>query len=217
MTRLWLASVPMLLASTGCSLFFELNANQCNVTADCAALGPQFKDTLCVNQVCVAKTPVGNGGSGGSGDGGASGGNSKAGTGAVSGGGDSGDAGAAGEVGNAECTTNGDCIDAHLDQPYLCVEGSCLALTSTECPVIVPTMGTLDMLRKPAPIIVGGYANMNNPQAPADSLAVINWDLAFTEFNDQTLGGIPNKGGGSARPVLALVCQSGSADITPSL
>ena len=217
-TRHWLTSIPLLLASSGCSLFFELNANQCNVTKDCTNLGPQFADTLCVNQVCVAKNTGGNAGSGGSGDGGASGGNAKAGSGAVSGG-DPGDAGAGGDAGSsAECATNGDCIDSHLDQPYLCVDGQCLALTSEDCPQLVPSTKTLDMLRKPAPIIVGAYANMNNAMDFHDSQAVINWDLAFSEFNEQTLGGIPNKAGGAARPVLALICQSSTvADITPSL
>ncbi len=226
-TRYWLTSVPLLLASSGCSLFFELNANQCNVTKDCTNLGPQFADTLCVNQVCVAKSMNGNagadgsgenGGSGGSGAKGGSGSSGKAGAAAMSDGGSE-DGGAAGETGTPpECATNAECISAHLDQPYLCVDGSCLALTSDDCPQMVPSTNTLDMLRKPSPIIVGGYANMNNSMDYHDSQAVINWDLAFSEFNDQTLGGIPNKSGGAARPVLALICQSSTvADITPSL
>jgi len=211
--RYWLTSVPLLLVSSGCSLFFELNANQCDKTADCTHLGSAFANTTCENHVCVEKSTPGNAGSGGSGQGGA---DAKAGTGAVS---VAGDSGAAGETGNPpECTTNDDCITAHLDQPYLCVDGSCLALTSEDCPQLVPSTNTLDMLRKPAPIIVGGYANMNNTMDSHDSLAVINWDLAFTEFNERTLGGIPNKGGGAARPVLAVICQSSTvADITPSL
>jgi len=216
-TRYWLASIPLLLPTSGCSLFFELNANQCNVTKDCTNLGPQFADTLCVNQVCVAKS-AGNAGASGNGPGGGSSG--KAGAGATSGGGSE-DAGAAnGGTGGKppECTTNGECIDAHVDQPYLCVDGSCLALTSDDCPQLVPSKNTLEMLRKPAPIIVGAYANMNNADDFHDSQAVINWDLAFSEFHEQTLGGIPNKGGGAARPVLALICQSSTvADITPSL
>ena len=219
MIRHWLASVPLLLVSSGCSLFFELNADQCNVTKDCTNLGPQFANTLCVNKVCVAKGTGGNAGTGGSGDeGGSSGANAKAGTGAVSGG-NSGDAGAAGDgTRPPECSTNAECISAHLDQPYLCVEGTCLALTSDDCPQLVPSIKTLDLLRKPAPIIVGAYANMNNANDFHDSQAVINWDLAFSEFNEQTLGGIPNKAGGAPRPVLALICQSSTvADITPSL
>ena len=212
----WLASVSVLFASSGCSLFFELNANQCQVTKDCTNLGPQFADSLCVNNVCVAKVS-GSGGSGGDGPSGGTGSGGRAGT-AGKGGGGSEDAGAAGVGPAPECVTNGDCIDAHLDQPYLCVDGSCLALTSDDCPQMVPSKGTLDLLRKPAPIIVGAYANMNNAADSHDSQAVINWDLAFTEFNDQTLGGIPAAKGGAARPVLALVCQSSTvADITPSL
>jgi hypothetical protein len=216
-TRYWLASVPLLLATSGCSLFFELNADQCQVTKDCTNLGPQFANTLCVNHVCVDKS-TGSGGSSGDGAGG-NGSGGKAGAGAMSGGGSE-DAGAAGEGGGGtppECTTNGDCISAHLDQPYLCVEGSCLPLTTDDCPVLVPSVDTLDMLRKPSPIIVGAYANMNNANDFHDSQAVINWDLAFTEFHEQTLGGIP-KSGGAARPVLALICQSSTvADIAPSL
>jgi len=217
--RHWLTSVPLLIGSSGCSLFFELNANQCDKTADCTHLGSAFANTTCENHVCVEKSNPGNAGSGGNGQGGASGGNSKAGTGAVSVAGDAGDAGAAGETGNPpECTTNGDCIAAHVDQPYLCVDGSCLALTSEDCPQLVPSTKTLDLLRKPAPIIVGAYANMNNTMDSHDSQAVINWDLAFSEFNDQTLGGIPNSAGGAARPVIGLICQSSTvADITPSL
>ncbi|HEX7453662.1 MAG TPA: hypothetical protein VF294_15330, partial [Polyangiaceae bacterium] len=115
-----------------------------------------------------------------------------------------------------ECTTNADCISAHVDQPYLCKAGSCLRLTTTDCPVLLPSANTLDLLATADPIVIGGYANMNNPADPHDTLAVINWDLAFNEFDSQTLGGLPVKSG-DPRPVLALVCQSGATDITPSL
>ena len=218
-TRHWLASLPLLLASSGCSLFFDLNANQCQVTKDCTNLGPQFADSLCVNQVCVAKTTGGGGASGN----GPSGGNSssgRSGGSAMSGGGGA-DAGAAGDgTGGTppECTTNDECITKHVDLPYLCVDGSCLELTTEDCPLMLPSSNTLTLLRTASPIIVGAYANMNNSADPHDSLAVINWDLAFSEFNDKTLGGIPNTGKGPVRPVLALVCQSSIVtDIIPSL
>ncbi|MEO6603182.1 MAG: hypothetical protein ABIQ16_25070 [Polyangiaceae bacterium] len=215
----WLQLLSMWLGVTGCSLFYDLNATQCRTTPDCAALGPSFAETLCVNQVCVASNPVGTGGDG---DGGSSGQTQTSGAGgkpASSGGGGAAGGGASGDAGAApapECTTNADCISAHVDQPYLCKDGSCLALTSSDCPVLLPSGNTLDMLKTPAPIVVGGFANMNNQQDPHDSLAVINWDLAFSEFNAATLGGLPVKGG-KARPLLALVCQGGATDINSSL
>jgi hypothetical protein len=226
LSRHWFLALPLLLASSGCSLLYDLNTTQCEVSKDCAALGPQFANSVCVNQVCVALSASSGAG------GGSAGGNNRAGAGGSAGGdmvgdagsGDSAGAGAisgmAGNGGSApqpECTTNEQCISAHVDQPYLCKDGSCLALTSTDCPVLLPTGTTLDLLRTANPIVVGGYANMSNPQDPHDSLAVINWDLAFNEFNTATLGGLPNKAGGDPRPVLALICQSGAADITPSL
>jgi hypothetical protein len=221
----WFVMLPLLLASTGCSFFYDLNASQCQRTPDCVALGPQFANTQCVNQVCVALAA-----SGGSAGSGASGSGSAAGAGAMSGGGGantagmagsdggSGDSGGSGGTGGTppECTTNADCISAHVDQPYVCKSGSCLGLTSTDCPVLLPSANTLDLLKKSDPIVIGGYANMNNPADPHDTLAVINWDLAFNEFDSQTLGGLPVKSG-DPRPVLALICQSGATDITPSL
>ncbi|MEO7036045.1 MAG: hypothetical protein ABI548_19055 [Polyangiaceae bacterium] len=212
----WLRALPLLLASSGCSLFYDLNATQCQVTQDCVALGSAFADTSCVNQVCVANSTAGVGGSSNGGESG-HGGQGSAGAHASDGGaGAAGDGGAAG-AGQAECTSNADCIDAHVQQPYLCQAGSCVALISDDCPLLLPSQGTLGLLETPAPIVIGGYANMGNPEDFHDSLAVINWDLAFSEFNSNALGGgLPGKTGAS-RPVLALVCQSGAADIAPSL
>ena len=46
-----------------CSLAFDLSRNQCDSTADCAALSAD--DAQCVEHVCVANTTTGGGGSGG--------------------------------------------------------------------------------------------------------------------------------------------------------
>ncbi|MEO8904451.1 MAG: hypothetical protein ABI488_18920, partial [Polyangiaceae bacterium] len=218
----WLRALPLLLASSGCSLFYDLNATQCQVTPDCVALGSAFADTSCVNQVCVANSTAGgggssNGGASGHGGKGSAGAHSGAGGGDAAGeGGMAGDSGAAGAE-QAECTSNAECINAHVQQPYLCQAGSCVALISDDCPLLLPSQGTLGLLETPAPIVIGGYANMGNPGDFHDSLAAINWDLAFSEFNSNALGGgLPSKTGPS-RPVLALVCQSGAADIAPSL
>ena len=187
-------------------MFYDLNTTQCDITSDCLALGSQFANTTCQNRVCVASNSSsggasGNGASSGTDTGGASGTAPQGGSGGVP----------------PECVTNADCISAHVDQPYLCRGGACLALTTADCPVLLPD-NALDLLKKGDPIVLGGYALMTNPLDPHQSQAVINWDLAFDEINTATLGGLPSQGGsGQLRPVLGLVCQGTADDITPSL
>lgn len=202
------------LAVGGCSFFYDLNTTQCEVDSDCLAFGPQFSNTQCINRVCLPKS-----GTGGSGGGTASGG--KPGTGgaeaqggmAMQGGMENGGDGGTnpnGGIGGSgpppECTTNAECIEAHLEAPFLCIDGKCVSVTSKECPVLLPTNDKLNLLRKPAPFILGGFANMTNEADPHDTNAIINWDLAFDEFNASTLGGFPVSGG-QQRPVMGLICQ----------
>jgi hypothetical protein len=222
------AAVLALSAFGGCSLFYDLNATQCQATSDCLALGPQFAGTTCVNRVC--QLPISNAGSGGGGDAGESGtggsgesstmggkGSGGKGSGGKSGGGSGGSAGTGGTGSTPECTTNADCITANVDQPYICKNSACIKLISTSCPVLLPTSNALTLLKTGDPIILGGYANMTNTANPHDSLAVINWDLAFDEFNSALQNnGIPN-GSNPSHPVLDLVCQGTDSDITPSL
>jgi hypothetical protein len=53
----------MLLLSCGCSVLYDLNATQCQSSSDCAALGVQFANTSCVDQVCVSNRSLGLSGS----------------------------------------------------------------------------------------------------------------------------------------------------------
>jgi hypothetical protein len=113
-----------------------------------------------------------------------------------------------------ECTTNNDCISKHNDQPYICKSGSCVLLTSPNCPVLIPQQSSnpsynyLNLLKQASPIIVGGFANMGNQSDPHNTLALLNWDLAFDEFNTRTLGGLPQYTSGKLqRPFVGLVCQ----------
>ena len=224
-SALVLSAVALALSAFGgCSLFYDLNATQCQATSDCLALGPQFAGTTCVNRVCqLPVSNAGDGGGGGGGGGGDAGTGGTSGNGASSGagnqGGGSGNSGSgdAGAGGGPECTTNSDCIAANLDQPYICKNSACIKLLSTSCPVLLPTSNALTLLKTGDPIILGGYANMTNTANPHDSLAVINWDLAFDEFNSALQNnGIPD-GSKPSHPVLDLVCQGTDSDITPSL
>jgi hypothetical protein len=154
----------------------------------------------------------GSGGAGGSGKGGSSGSSGKGGS---SGGGSGGtggssgsDAGAGGAV-PPECETNAQCIDEHVDQPYICREGTCVALSNDNCPIVLPSETNLDLLRESEkPIIVGGFANMGLEQDPTESQAIINWDLAFDEFNSRTGGGFPIRGSLDKRAVIGVFCRS---------
>jgi hypothetical protein len=248
--RTWFVGALSLGALAGCSFLYDLQTTQCETTSDCEAFGPTFRDTECVNRVCVPKGgsgasggssgQAGKGGSGGSGgssgSSGAAGDGQEGGTGATGGtgvGGSAGKGGGAGSGGSAgkggsggsggsggeptepECFTNGECIDAHVDQPHLCklfdpedpeLGGTCLALTNDNCPVVLPTRTHLTLMRDRDPILLGAFASMTNVQDPADTVAVINWDLAFDEFNTETLDGFDIDG--DSRPVLAVVCKS---------
>jgi len=212
--------------SGGCSMLYDLNTTQCEVTADCDSLG--FQNTTCVNRVCVAED--GSGGTGGKGGtagsggagAGATGGNAGADGGTTLGGasGKGGSGGIGGTTGGGsggtgaapECETNDNCITAHLDQPYLCKNGACVQVTTEDCPILIPTDDSLQYLREGNAILLGGFSTMSE-QNPYDTLSVINWDLAFTEFNDRTLGGLD----GGTRPLLALLCNGSLADVGPSV
>src|SRR5687768_6529343 len=52
----------------GCSFLYDLQTTQCETHQDCTDLGPQFRDAICVNRVCVLdESSGGNGGSSGKG------------------------------------------------------------------------------------------------------------------------------------------------------
>jgi hypothetical protein len=149
-----------------------------------------------------------NGGSGGSGGDGTTGGQetdggtvSTGGTGVT--GGSGGNGGEGGTVIPPECTTNTDCIEAHVDQPYICRSGKCVELLTDQCPVLLPSNYIAVLKNKKPPIILGGFANMDNDANRKETKAVINWDLAFNEFNTEL---------GTSRPqLLGLICQGNSS------
>lgn len=222
--------------SAGCSFFYDLNTTQCERTADCEALFPQFEDMQCVNRVCVeradatggrtgsggeagAEDPVTTGGSVGQGG---SGGQTETGgsAGEVSetggGGGTGGTAGAPGTGGSAgqpECEHNSDCIDEH-NAPYICRNGRCVRLLSLpECPHIIPDdpddpPDAQELLRQDGAIVLGAFTTMGNDQDYGDTQAIMNWELAIKEFNDETGGGLPGfTVAREKRPLVAVVCQ----------
>src|SRR6187551_588879 len=212
-------AAALMLAINGCSFLYNLNTNQCNSTKDCLDLGKDFVGTMCSPEQHVCIPDNSNGGASGSGQSGgtsaggasASGGSghtnggSKPGSGGEPGGGDAGSS-------NGACSTNADCIAEALDQPAICLQkttgNECVVLTSDQCPVLLPTTvagsSTLELLKTNTPVILGGFASMTNAADPHDTLAVINWDMAFEEFNE---GAAKNSNRAAFQPVLGLICN----------
>jgi hypothetical protein len=125
-----------------------------------------------------------------------------------------GESGSAGEGGTSTldpCVSNADCIERHDNRPYICRRSSCVPVTTEDCPVVLPSAGGVDYLKRERPFLIGGFASVNAPfyEDPAS----VNWDLAFTEFNEATRGGLAN----GTRPLVGVVCNSDLPDILPGL
>lgn len=117
----------------------------------------------------------------------------------------------------AECTTNGECIEKNFGSPYLCRDGSCIPLTAPPtCPVILGAGQDYKNLRDADPIVIGAYSHVD-PLAPRLSTPTLNYDLAIEEFNEASRGGLPGGQGGRLRPIVAVVCSgTNNPDLTTS-
>jgi hypothetical protein len=52
----WTATAAWLLGAAGCSLVLKTDSEQCTVDADCTNRGAAFANTVCTDNVCVAKS-----------------------------------------------------------------------------------------------------------------------------------------------------------------
>lgn len=182
--RAALSALALSVSAPGCSVLFDTSADQCSIDADCEPFGAELP--LCRAGLCVARD-AGSAGEDGSGAG----------------------ANAGGEGGraDAECQRNGDCIDAHFGQPYLCRAGECVALTNDDCPLVVGAQN----LRAPEPIVFGAYALA--PDAVSRSVVTRNLDLAVSEFTAKVTG---LRGGANGSRTLAfVVCNSYFPEVAP--
>ena len=192
----WLA-LGTLGAQPGCSVLYDLNADQCSVNADCRKLGTSFP--ICDAGVCVADPASAGGSSGAANQGGST---------VFPGGGDAANGGAAGTPSVDECATNGDCIDANFGQPFVCQAGQCVSLLTKECPLVIGDQN----LRAAEPIIFGAYALA--PDAVSRSIITRNLDLVISEFTSKVTGlrGGPN---GTRRTLAFVVCNSSFPENPP--
>ena len=196
----WLTAAGALLISSGCSLLYDFNTQQCNTTVDCTHKGSQFTYSVCQNHVCVQTIP----GTGGSSAGGApaAGGDSSL------GGGDGNTGGAPPGTGGAPSCSNARCIADHTGLPWTCRNETCVPLTTTDCPILIPQNTASELIKTQGVIVVGGFAQMSNTSDLHDTQAVINWDMAFDEFNSYTIDhGLPSYSGSGVRPLVGLICH----------
>jgi hypothetical protein len=191
----WLA-LGALAAQSGCSVLYDLNADQCSVNADCGELGASL---ICDAGVCVADPVISAGSSGASNQGGSS---------VLPGGGDAANGGAAGTPSVDECTTNGDCIDANFGQPFVCQAGECISLLTKECPLVVGAKN----LRAVEPIVFGAYALA--PDGVSRSTITRNLELVVNEFTSQVTG-LRGGEGNTYRTLAFVVCNSYFPDNPP--
>lgn len=178
-------------AASGCSVFYRgVELDQCESSQDCQLLGSEFQGTVCEASLCVTPSTSSSGGAPSTGGADAAGG--------MPGGSSPVD----------ECSSNGECIDAHFGSPYLCREGSCLALTTPEeCPIVIGAGQNNENLRAAEPIVFGAYSVVD-PGAPRLSVPTLNYELAIDEVNQGTRGGLPGGTGGSLRPFIAVICSA---------
>jgi len=145
-------------AVSACSLVYDLSADQCEVNADCEALGPEFANRECRAGVCVPRE----GGSSGGG-GGPSGGCSK----------------------SSECLDDPANLGPTACIEGACVP---LTNGSTCPVVLpFDTSQREELLRQPGgePLVFGAFAPIP-PQLL--STISLNYELAFSEFNKKTGG-----------------------------
>jgi hypothetical protein len=197
----FLAAISALAAAFGgCSFLRDLSADQCQVDNDCAKFGNY---ECSVEKVCKARVVN----TAGSSNGGSSNTAGTSTTGALGGEGGSPDM--------VECTSNAQCIDAHEGAPYICQRGSCVSLTSDQCPFVIagPEAAPTEYLTKPGkPIIFGAYVPIDVAM-PETHPYTLNFRFALNEFMDGTLGGV----GTPARPFVMVLCQSTNPDLTASV
>jgi hypothetical protein len=145
---------------SACSFVYDLSADQCELDADCDALGGDFRGRECRAGVCVPTGATGGNGGGGGMD-------------------------AGGCKSTQECQD-----DPTVFADSVCINGECVALANADaaCPLVVPSdpQQLKELLSKPGePIIFGAFGVINQG---LHGEITRNYDLAFTEFNDTTTG-----------------------------
>ena len=193
-----------LVLTSGCSLIYNLDPDQCATNGDCVA---RFgKGQTCELGICKCREAscMGSGGAGGSGA-------ETAGTGPVggmSGGQMGGDAGMGGVPFEPECASHKDCFTLYpedsADNPRACVEGTCVPLLTPECPAVLPTSdnGHWNLLKSTNAIILGAFAPLSGTSINTFGR---NYDLAVTELAATTQG--VYAGSTKRRQVVVVLCN----------
>jgi hypothetical protein len=119
--------------------------------------------------------------------------------------GSGGTAGSGGEA-STECTENSRCIRSNADDPFRCLEGKCVQLTSSECIVRGP-------VEHAHALFFGAFASLNDARPGFDDITW-NYELALKEIN--MAGGLPYPNG-VRRPLVLVICDSGEPQDDPEI
>jgi hypothetical protein len=160
---------------------------------------------------------AGAGGEGGAlaGRGGSSGGvgGSNGGAAGASGRGTGDEGGTAGAGGHdaESCTTNAECLARHPSEAYICRQSECVALETDECSIVLPWETALKDLGAESPVLVGALTS--GAALQYEHSQVLNWELAFSEFNSATSGGLD----GGKRPLILVTCDATEHRVIPAM
>lgn len=180
--------------SASCILLSGSSEEQCESDAECADIGD---DLVCdtASKVCVAPSDTGTTTSS-----------------SASSASSSSSSGGVGGSEPQECTSNGECIDANGQLPYICRDGSCLNLLTEQCAEFI---GDIDGLRDDDPILIGyigQYSGAEDIVLQSAAQARNGLRLALEEI-DKVSGGLPVGVNNTRRRLYAVGCDdAGSLD-----
>jgi hypothetical protein len=231
--RMHRASSLVALSFLACSQLVNVEQDQCASTTDCRRFGAEYVCVAGLCEVASETLGAGGDGAGGDGagagdrQGGAAGdagavpmgsggseGGGEAGSHAVGnagnaaeGGTAAGDAGQSGAAGTNTtiCESHKQCFDWNGDdEPFACVGGKCVALTTPDCPLVLPVKDTqYNALKSSDAIVLGAFSHVSDSKELNNSSQ--NYDLALTELMEET-NGIP-AAGGKRRQIVMVVCH----------
>lgn len=104
-----------------------------------------------------------------------------------------------------ECETHTDCVRQNFDSPFLCQDGACVDMRTSECPLVLNVEG----LEQADPVIVGAFSFLE--LGLRSSPTTLNYELAAKEIHGASPGLHGGKNG-TRRPMVMVLCEGVETD-----